>query len=75
MSGQDVGDLPGEVVGVAEPGRQSLADEGWGEMGGVAEEEHPPDLDLGRQPRPEGVHGAANNVEPLEVAAPGPGFE
>ena len=38
-AGEHVGELPGQVVGVAQPGRQALADERRGEVGGVAEQE------------------------------------
>ena len=41
-AGEHVGELPGQVVGVAQPARQALADERRGEVGGVAEQEDPP---------------------------------
>ena len=41
-------DLPGQVVGVPQPRRQALADERRGQVGGVAEEEHPPGPEAGR---------------------------
>jgi hypothetical protein len=73
--GEYVGDFPGEVVGVAHPDPEALADEGWGEVGGVAEQERPPDLEPCRQPGPERVRGGADDVESVEVVASGPGLE
>jgi hypothetical protein len=58
-------DLPGEVVGVAQPGRQALADERRGEVGGVAEQERPPGLEAGRERGAEGVAGAADDLQAL----------
>ena len=52
-AGEHVGELPGQVVGVAQPGGQALADERRGEVGGVAEQEDPPGPEAGRQPGPE----------------------
>lgn len=56
---EDAGELPGEVVGVPQPGTQSLADERRGEVGGVAEEEDPSAAPAVGEARPEGVHGRA----------------
>ena len=69
----DQREFPGEVAGVAQPGGQALADERRGEVGGVAEEEDAPGLEAGRQPGPEGVGRAADDLKAVQVAAPGPG--
>src|SRR6185312_469801 len=71
-AGQHVGELPGQVVGVAQPGGQALADERRGEVGGVAEQEDPPGAEAGRQPGPERVADAADDLQAIQVAAPGP---
>ena len=73
LAGEHVGELPGEVVGVAQPGGQALADERRGEVGGVAEQEDAPGLEAGRQPGAEGVAGAADDLQAGQVAASGPG--
>ena len=73
LAGEHVGDLPGQVAGVAQPGAQALADERRGEVGGVAEEEGPPGLEPGGQPGAEGVAGAADDLQPGQVVLPGPG--
>jgi hypothetical protein len=65
LAGEHVRDLPGEVVGVAQPGRQALADERRGEVGGVAEQERPPGLEAAREPGAEGVAGAADDLQAL----------
>ena len=39
VTGEHTGDLPAEVHGVADAGAEPLSDEGWGQVGGVAEEE------------------------------------
>jgi hypothetical protein len=44
-------------------------------VGGVAEQERPSDPEPRRQPRAERVGGAADEFEPVEVAAPGPWSE
>jgi hypothetical protein len=41
-------------------------------VGGVAEQERAPDLESCRQPGAEGVGGAADDIQPVEVAPPGP---
>src|SRR6266545_247742 len=74
-AGQDVGDLPGEVVGVAQPGGQALADERWRQVGRVAEQEGSPDLEAGSESGPEGVDRAAGDLQPGEVGPAGPGLE
>ena len=73
LAGEHVGDLPGQVVGVAQPGGQALADERRGEVGGVAEQEDPPGAEAVGQPGPEGVAGAADDLQAGQVTAPGPG--
>ena len=74
-AGKHVGELPGEVVGVAQPGGQALADERRSEMGGVAEQEGAPVLEAGRQPGAEGVAGAPGDLQAGQVVAAGPGPE
>jgi hypothetical protein len=73
LPGEHVGDLPGEVVGVAQPGRQALADERRGEVGGIAEEKDAPGLEAGGDPGAEGVAGTADDFQAGQVAATGPG--
>jgi hypothetical protein len=68
-----VGELPGQVVGVAQPGGQALADERRGEVGCVAEQEDPPGAEAGCHLGPEGVGRAADDLQAVQVAAPGPG--
>jgi hypothetical protein len=75
LAGEHVRDLPGEVVGVAQPGGQALADERRGEVGGIAEQEDAPGLEAGRHPGTEGVGRAADDLHAAQVAAPGPGSE
>src|SRR5439155_1978399 len=36
---------------------------------------HPADLEVGGQPGPEGVHRAADDLQPGEVGPPGPGLQ
>ena len=71
-AGEHVCEFPGQVVGVAQPGRQALADERRGEVGGVAEQEDAPGLEPGRQPGAEGVTSGADDLQAGQVAAPGP---
>ena len=72
-AGEHVRELPGQVVRVAQPGRQALADERRGEVGGITEQEDAPGLEAGREPGPEGVAGAADDLQAAQVGAPGPG--
>ena len=72
-AGQHVREFPGQVVGVAQPGGQALADERRGEMGGVAEQEDAAGLEAGRQPGPERVAGGADDLQAGQVVASGPG--
>ena len=65
-------DLPCEVVGVAQPGGQALADERRGQVGGVTEQEDPPGPEAGGQSRPEDIGGAAGNLQAVQVRLPGP---
>ena len=71
-AGEHVGELPGQVVGVAQPGRQALADERRGEVGGVTEQEDPPAAEAGCHLGAEGVGRAADDLQAVQVAAPGP---
>ena len=73
-AGEHVGELPGQVVGVAQPARQALADERRGEVGGVAEQEDPPAAEAGCHLGAEGVGRAADDLQAVQVAAPGPGL-
>src|SRR5208283_2549252 len=70
---EHVRELPGQVVRVAQPGGQALADERRGEVRGVTEQEHAPGLEAGRQPGPEGVGRGADDLQAAQVGAPGPG--
>ena len=69
-AGEHVREFPGQVVGVAQPGGQALADERRGEVGGVAEQEDAAGLEPGRQPGPEGVAGGADDLQAGQVARP-----
>jgi len=68
-----VRELPGEVVGVAQPGPEALADERRSEVGRVAEQEDTPGPEAGRQPGAEGVPGGAGVVWGGQVIASGSG--
>ena len=72
-AGEHVGELPGQVVGVAQPARQALADERRGEVGGVTQQEDPPAAEAGCHLGAEGVGRAADDLQAVQVAAPGPG--
>src|ERR1019366_9250760 len=72
-AGEHVRELPGQVVGVPQPGGQALADERRGEVGGIPQQENPPGLEAGRQPGPEGVAGGADDLQAGQVVASGPG--
>ena len=72
-AGEHVRELPGQVVGVAQPGGQALADERRGQVRGVAQQEYPVGPEPGREPGPEGVTGAADDFHAVQVVAAGPG--
>ena len=74
-AGEHVRKLPGQVVGVAQPARQALADERRGEVGGVTEQEDPPATEAGCHLGAEGVGRAAKDLQAVQVAAPGPGLQ
>ncbi len=66
------GQLPGEVGRIPHAAAQSLPDERRGEVGGVAEQEHPPVAPAVGQAGPEGVFGQPHQPQPADRDVAGP---
>src|SRR5579864_8869882 len=69
---QYVGELPREIVSVAQSRAQSLADERRSQMRRVAEQKHPPKLEARGQPGAKCITRIADNLQSVQVAACGP---
>ena len=63
VAGEDAGDLPAEVHGVADTGAEPLSDERWRQVGGVTEEEDVALAPAVGQLRPEVVLRDAHQLE------------